>query len=409
MKQQHCNNLPLAKVKTTSSALKVLFVSHTYVVGVNQGKLNAIASGGRSTIAQIDKVKVGLLAPSNWKALEWNKTIPLETPCSQIHTYSAPVLFSGRGGAHIYAPWTLWQVLNDFRPDIVQVEEEVFSLCAFEFAIWSRLTGKPLAIFGWENIDHRLSFLRRWICQFVHNTARLVLSGNQDGAEIMRRWGYTGLLEVMPQMGVDPEFFAPRQKTVGDRPFHIGFLGRLVHSKGIDLIFAAAHHLRQQGFNFRVLICGSGFIEAELKQVSQKQGVADWVIWHGAVHHEQAPEVICHFDVLVLPSRTTLEWKEQFGHVLIEAMAMGVPVVGSDSGEIPNVIGRSDLVFREENTQELANILARLIREPQWYQEVSNYCLHRVNQLYSHDQIAACLITLWQKVLQQKNSELVLN
>lgn len=385
----------------TTPSIRVLLISHAYVVGVNQGKLNALANTGN--------VEIGLLAPSNWKALEWNRLIPLETPYSHIRIYSAPVLFSGRGGAHIYAPWTIWQVLHDFRPDIVQVEEEVFSLCAFELAIWSRFTGKPLAIFGWENIDRRLSFFRRWLCRFVLNTASLVISGNQDGAEILRRWGYPGLLEVMPQMGVDPEFFAPRIQKVSDRPFHIGFLGRLTYSKGIDLILDAAHKLRQKGFNFRILICGSGLIEAELRQLSQKQGVADWMIWHGAVRHEQVPEVISQFDVLVLPSRTTPEWKEQFGHVLIEAMAMGVPVVGSNSGEIPNVIGRSDLVFREENTQELASILARLILEPRWYEEIRNYCLHRVNQMYSHDQIATRLSILWQKVLQQKNSELVLN
>ncbi|MDD1420988.1 glycosyltransferase family 4 protein [Dolichospermum sp. ST_sed1] len=366
--------------------LKVLFVSHAYVVGVNQGKLNAIS--------QTNNIEVGLLAPSNWKALEWNRLIPLETPCSHIRAYSAPVLFSGRGGAYIYAPWTLWQVLNDFRPDIVQVEEEVFSLCAFELAIWSRFTGKPLAIFGWENINRRLSFFRRWICQFVLNTASLVLPGNQDGADIMRRWGYTSLLEVMPQMGVDPEFFAPRQQKV-DRPFHIGFLGRLTHSKGIDLIFVAAHQLRQQGFNFRILICGSGLIEAELKQLSQQQGIADWVIWQTAVPHEQVPEVISQFDVLVLPSRTTPEWKEQFGHVLIEAMAMGIPVVGSSSGEIPHVIGTEDLVFPEEDASELAAILKRMICEPEWRQEVRNYGLDRVNRLYTHQKIAQRLIDLW--------------
>ncbi len=286
----NCLQLPVDKLRNSLTSIRVLIVSHAYVVGVNQGKLNAIA--------QTSNVEVGLLAPSNWKALEWNRLIPLETPYSNIRIYSAPVLFSGLGGAHIYAPWKLWQVLNDFRPDIVQVEEEVFSLCAFTLAIWSRLTSKPLAISGWENIERQLPLPRRWICQFVLNTARLMLPGNQDGADILRRWGYTGLLEVMPQMGVDPEFFAPRQHKAGstqvleagDRLFHVGFLGRLAHGKGIDLIFAAAHQLREQGFNFRILICGSGSSEADLKQAAQEQEVTDWVIWHGAVRHEQAPE-----------------------------------------------------------------------------------------------------------------------
>lgn len=384
--------LPDASSKP-SSTLRVLFVSHAYVVGVNQGKLNAIA--------QTSNVEVGLLAPSNWKALEWNRLIPLETPYSNIRAYSAPIWFSGRGGAHIYAPWTLWQVLNDFRPDIVQVEEEAFSLCAFELAIWSRFTGKPLAIFGWENIERQLPLLRRLTCQFVLNTARLMLCGNQDGADVLRRWGYTGLLEVMPQMGVDPEFFAPRSPKADrcDRLFQIGFFGRLAYGKGIDLILTAARELRSQGGNFRILICGTGASETELKQLAEEQGVADLVIWQGAVRHEQAPEAIAQFDVLVLPSRTTPAWKEQFGHVLIEAMAMGVPVVGSSSGEIPYAIGRGDLVFQEEDASSLAVILRRMMHEPEWRQEVKNYGLERVNRLYTHQCIAERLVALWKMLI----------
>jgi glycosyltransferase involved in cell wall biosynthesis len=388
---------------SNGSGLRVLFVSHAYVVGVNQGKLNAIAETG--------KADVGLLAPSNWKASEWNRLLPLETPYSNLYLYSAPVALTGRGGAYMYAPWDLWRVLNDFKPDIIQVEEEVFSLSTFELAIWSRLMGIPMVVFGWENLERRLPLLRWWICQFVLKTAKAIIPGNQDGANIMRQWGYSGLLEVMPQMGVDPDFFSPRERTVsapvdgsidgsdgGDRPFNIGFLGRLAHSKGIDLIFAALRELRQRGLNVCVTLCGSGADEATLRQEAENQQVADSVIWRGAVRHEQAPKELGAFDVLVLPSRTTPGWKEQFGHVLIEAMAMGIPVVGSTSGEIPNVIGRSDLVFQEEDVQGLTLILERLIQDPQWWQQTSEYGLNRVDQHYSHQRIAERLIQLWRSI-----------
>jgi glycosyltransferase involved in cell wall biosynthesis len=385
--------------QSTGSGLRILIISHAYVVGVNQGKLNAIVETG--------KAKIGLLAPSNWKALEWNRLLPLENPYSKLHLYSAPVAFTGKGGAHLYSPWDLWRVLNDFKPDIIQVEEEVFSLSTFELAIWSRLTGIPMVVFGWENLERRLPLLRWWICQFVLKTAKAIIPGNQDGAEIMRSWGYSGLLEVMPQMGVDPNFFSPRERRIGaqvgesegsDRPFNIGYLGRLAHSKGIDLIFAAVRELRQRGLNVCVTLCGSGTDEEALRQEAENQQVADLVIWRGAVRHEQAPGELGIFDVLVLPSRTTPVWKEQFGHVLIEAMAMGIPVVGSSSGEIPNVIGRADLVFQEEDTKELTVILERLIREPQWWQHVSQYGIDRVGQHYSHERIAERLISLWQSI-----------
>ena len=381
--------------------LRVLFVSHAYVVGVNQGKLNAIAQTGDAVVA--------LMAPSNWMALEWNRPIEIETPYPDIQIYPVPVSSPGRGGACIYSPWHTWQVLKQFQPDILQVELEVFSLGAVEFALWSRSTGKPLVIFGWENrIERDLPLFRRLLSQFVLKTAQLIIPGNQDGAALMRKWAYKGILEVMPQIGVDPVFFSPEKREAvlkhrsleeKDRPFYIGYLGRLVEDKGVDLIFKAVRQLRFHGLNCQVIICGSGADEQILKQEAQIQGIADCVTWKGPIRHEEAPNTISTFDVLILPSRTMPTWKEQFGHVLIEAMAMGVPVIGSDSGEIPNVIGRPDLVFPEENYLALANLLKRLIDEPDWRKEAGSYGMDRVARLYSHAQIASRLNSLWRTII----------
>lgn len=378
----------------TSSSLRILFVSHAYVVGVNQGKLDAIAKTGQA--------EVGLLAPSNWKAPEWNRELPLETPYENIKYYSAPVSYPGKGGAYIFAPGKIQEVIKDFQPDVLHVELEVFSLCALEFAICSRLTGKPLVLFGWENQERRLPLPRHWVRKFVLDTAKLIVAGNQDGANLLRGWGYTGTIEVMPQLGVDTQLFSAdlrSQQQEGDE-LKIGFLGRLAHQKGIDLIFAAARQLQQRGLKFRIILCGSGNDEEALRKEAENQQIAELVTWQGAVPHSKAAEEISKFDVLVLPSRTTETWKEQFGHVLIEAMAMGVPVVGSSSGEIPNVIGRPDLVFTEDNAGELANILAKMIREPEWREEAGYYGMNRVYQYYTHEKIAERLIKLWQKLIE---------
>jgi len=394
MKVQHSIDLPVVPISPTD--LRVLFISHAYVVGVNQGKLDAIS--------QVAGVTVGLLAPSNWKALEWGRLLPQERPYPNLQIYSAPVTFSGRVGAYFYAPWVLWQVVRDFKPDLIQVETEVFSLCAFEAAILARLMGLPMVIFGWENQLRQLSVVRWQICQFVLDTARAMIAGNQDGAKVMQEWDYRGLLAVMPQMGVDPQFFAPA--PTNSAIFRIGFLGRLAHSKGIDLIFMAVAKLRDRGIASQIVLCGSGPEEAALRQLAADLHIAELVTWRGAVPHSQAPTELSQFDVLVLPSRSTLTWKEQFGHVLIEAMSMGIPVIGSNSGEIPNVIGREDLVFPEEDANRLADILARAIDDPQWRQDVGLYGLTRVHQLYSHDRIAQRSIALWQTVLHSSDTSI---
>ena len=389
----------LLRRKTTKPALtvgqkqklRVLLVSHTYVVGVNQGKLKAIAD--------TKEVELALLAPSNWKALEWNRWLKLETSFDNYKIYSAPVWFTGRVGAHFYNPGKIWQVIRDFQPDLIQVEEEIFSLCALEVAIWAKLYKTPMVVFGWENQQRSLPLPRRWVRNFVMSVTNLYLAGNKDGAEVMRNWNYSGQIEVMPQMGVDTELFSPQISSKQDE-FNIGFLGRLVPEKGLDILFTAVSKLRKKGLlNFCLTICGSGSSEADLKQEAQKLGIADIIDWRGAVPHEAAPIELGKFDVLVLPSRSVNTWKEQFGHVIIEAMAMGIPVIGSSCGEIPNVIAREDLVFPEEDAAALATILERMICDAEGRKEAGAYGLSRVHNNYSHETIARNLIALWHKLV----------
>ena len=336
--------------------LRVLIISHAYVVGVNQGKLKAIAD--------TQEVELALLAPNNWKAWEWNRFLPLETPFPEICVYSAPVWFTGKVGAHIYAPWKIWQVINDFQPDLIQVEEEIFSLCALEVAIWAKLFDKPLVI---------------------------------------SNWGYKGKIEVIPQMGVDTKLFTPQIVNNNQNELNIGFLGRLVPEKGIDILFTAVSQLRQQDLNCQITICGSGKSEADLRQMAAKLKIADMVIWKGAVSHEEAPKEISKFGVLVLPSRTIATWKEQFGHVIIEAMAMGILVVGSSCGEIPHAIANPDLIFPEEDATALAAVLKRAICDRNWRQKMGSYGIERVQKNYSHEQIARRSIDLWQKIILNLN------
>ncbi|MEA5598357.1 glycosyltransferase [Rivularia sp. UHCC 0363] len=391
----------LKEINTNSSALRVLFVSHTYVVGVNQGKLNAVAT--------TDEAKVALLVPKQWNAKQWNKQLKLEKPYEQIKYYPAQMYFSGQVGACIYSPLALLRAIINFRPDIIQVEQEAFSLSALQLSLCARFFNKPVVFFGWENMDRQLSPFRRWIRRYVFNTAKLMIAGNCEGGELVKKWGYSGTVEVMPQMGVDTKLFSPVKNKESNSEFLIGFVGRLSYQKGIDTLIAAAHLLNKQGKNFRVILCGSGSDEPIFRQEAQKHNVNELITWRGGVRHDEVPQEMQKFDVLVLPSRTVETWKEQFGHVIIEAMATGIPVVGSTCGEIPNVIGRSDLVFAEGNAQELAAILARLISDNAWYSEVLQYSLNRVHKHYSHERIAQRLIDLWQNILKQKGESAYLH
>lgn len=378
--------------KVESPKIRVLFVSHTYVVGVNQGKLGALVNS--------QKVDIGLLVPVKWKTKTWNQKFDLEQAYPKIDYFPAKVLFSGIVGAYIYYPWKIWQVLQDFQPDIIHVEQEVFSLSALQLAFFSRLKNIPLVVFSWENQERDLSLPRRWIRQFVLETAKLLVAGNQDGKHLLQKWNFSGEIEVMPQMGVDTSLFPVKTTESKQQEFNIGYVGRFVECKGIDLLLEAACRLKELKYNFQLTLCGSGEAEKELQAKARQLEIEELVIWKQKVPHAEVPMEMSKFDVLVLPSRSISSWKEQFGHVLIEAMSMGIPTIGSNCGEIPNVIDRQDLVFPEEDVASLTAILQRAIDDRQWYREISSYSIDRIKKCYSHERMAEKHIKLWQTILE---------
>ena len=104
---------------------------------------------------------------------------------------------------------------------------------------------------------------------------------------------------------------------------------------------------------------------------------------------------------MVLPSRTTATWKEQFGRVLTEAMACGVPVVGSNSGAIPEVIADAGLIFPEGDAMSLAAQLQRLANEHTLAVELGRRGMARVVDNYSQKRIAAKTAAFLQELATQ--------
>jgi glycosyltransferase involved in cell wall biosynthesis len=103
-------------------------------------------------------------------------------------------------------------------------------------------------------------------------------------------------------------------------------------------------------------------------------------------------------DVLVLPARTRPNWKEQFGRMLIEGMACGVPVVGSRSGAIPEVIGQAGLTFAEGDVEALRACLASLIAHPRLREQLIAAGRERVLSYYTQAQVAAATLQVYREM-----------
>ncbi|MFM7198060.1 MAG: glycosyltransferase, partial [Chloroflexota bacterium] len=167
--------------------------------------------------------------------------------------------------------------------------------------------------------------------------------------------------------------------------------------------FKGVHHLVEAvaalGGDARLEVLGWGPEEGNLRALAARLGLGDrFRIVPGVPSHE-VPTFARNLDVAVLPSLPTPRWKEQFGRMLIESMACGVAVVGSDSGELPHLIGDAGLIFPTGDAMALADRL-RQIRDDQPLREsLVRRGTARVHAHFTHARIAASTVEVYREVL----------
>lgn len=332
------------------------------VVVVDQ---HGILSGDRGLwreLQHVDGLDVVLVAPERWR--EGGLDLHCEPESSGLKVLSAKAVFSGKSHRAFYP--ALAKILHQESPDLLYVNAEPESFLALQASMVRRKECR-LAFMSWRNIDYaqgdfpyKLPQLNVYAERMVLNNADLCIAHNGTARDIFTQKGVQNIALI--PAGVDTGIFSPPTRRP-DRPVVFGFVGRVVREKGIDLLF---HAVAGFSFDYRILVVGGGPAKEELVGLAQRLQIQNRVEWVDPVPHPQMPELLRRMDVLVLPSRTTRYWKEQFGRVLIEAMACGVVVVGSDSGEIPRVIEQAGLVFKEEDVaglrqalQEMENSLKR--------------------------------------------------
>jgi glycosyltransferase involved in cell wall biosynthesis len=243
--------------------------------------------------------------------------------------------------------------IRHWRPETVFLEQEPFSIPALQWGSVCERLGIPWGLQGDENLDRPFPWPARVIRSWVTPRVDYYAARSPTAADMLRRWGARGRIEIVPHTIPEWPLPAPRSRSGS---FTIGFAGRLVEAKGIEDLLAAVRRLE---FPFRLLVAGDGPLRERVESADLGQGTLDL---RAGLRSAQMPDVYAEMDLLVLPSRTTLTWAEQFGKVLCEALLCGVPVVGSSSGEIPWVIETSGggRVFPEGDAAALARTIADL-------------------------------------------------
>ncbi|MGO4599362.1 glycosyltransferase [Terrabacter sp. 2RAF25] len=279
-----------------------------------------------------------------------------EDVCAATTFGSHPALF-------LYDPRPVWRALG--RPvDVIDIHEEPYALATAEVLAlrWLRRQRAPYLLYSAQNLDKRHPLPFRWLERAALRHASGVNVCNAAAGRIVERKGFPGRARIV-DLGTDLSLFSPLSTPYAGSPDDapvVGFAGRLDHAKGVDVLLRA---LALDG-DLRGRLAGDGPARRRLEQLAAALGVTDRVEFLGSLEPERLPDFYRSLDVLAVPSLTTPSWVEQFGRVALEAMACGVPVVVSDSGALPQVVGDAALVVPEGDEAALAKAVAEIVRDP---------------------------------------------
>ena len=365
-------------------ALRVLTISKPYVSAAYRHKFALLAADSR--------FKIGILCPKAWGS-QWCEP-ESENPPYWFRTLD--IRLNGRNHFHTYVG--LAAAIDEFAPDVLNVEEEHYSLVTAQAFRLARSRRLPALFYTWQNIAKSYPPPFSWIEKMVFGQAAVGIGGNAESLAILRQKGYRGPLMEIPQMGINLDLFAPKssaaaerssaKKSLGlsDHGFLVGFVGRLVEEKGVQVLIEALS--MTQNSNINVLILGNGPYASSIKNMAEALGVAARVHFAASVASSQVSSYLKAIDALSLPSLTRPNWKEQFGRVLIEAMAAEAVVLGSSSGEIPRVIGDAGLIHHEGDARMLSAQCDALATNPEQVSELRRRGALRVRQYFTNQMIA---------------------
>ena len=327
--------------------LRVLRISHSAVVTAWRQRERLLRAGG-----------VDLTAVS---AAEWEEGGALVAFSADGDDFAVPVRTLGRHpNLFLFDPRPLWRLLGDGRWDLIDMHEEPFGLAVAEVLALRalRARGTPFLVCSAQNLDKRYPPPFRWFERWSLRSAAGAYTCNAEAGRILRRKGLVGELELLP-LGVDTDRFRPAERPPPGPRLKVGFVGRLIPHKGVDVLVRAV----ALDDRFDLDVYGGGPEDPAHRALAAGLGLTDRVAFHGHVDEPALVGVFPAFDVLAVPSLTTDGWVEQFGRVVVEGQASGVPVVASDSGALPDVVGETGLLVPPADPAALAAALARFLDE----------------------------------------------
>jgi glycosyltransferase involved in cell wall biosynthesis len=344
------------------------------------------------------EVKLEVVTTERWKEAEQEvEAMPDDLfPVSTARSY-----FSKHIQLFAYDPRPIIKAIRRHKPDLIDLSHEPYSVAAAEVLTLCNwfVPNTPIVMQTNQNILHNYPPPFRWLEQRSFRRVDAAYACSETVVEVLRAKGFEKPAPIVP-FGVDTEAFQPRAagSRRSDGPLTIGYIGRMLPGKGLNVLASALAKLN--GESWRLLVVGEGPEREGFEQLLREAGLRDRAEFTGAIDFALVPEYFHQLDLMVIPTETTKRIREQFGRVIVEAMASGVPVIGSTCGAIPEVIGDAGLVFPEGDVDGLANRIRQLLSDEALRERIVQAGLARVEQ-YSWERVAEKTYELYCHVLKK--------
>jgi glycosyltransferase involved in cell wall biosynthesis len=364
--------------------LTILSIAHP-AVSRDVGRLRYYPLGGRSD------VDVHLVVPAVWHQFGRNMVAdPSDDPGITVHVLPIRLGRAGPMSWYLHFYPGLRRLIRDIQPDVIHLWEEPWSLVAMQARLLKGTAALVLEVD--QNILKRLPPPFEFIRSHVLQNTDHILARSPDAAAVVRAKGYRGPVSSIGY-GVDLVNFRPDVEPMMPLPvrpaFRIGYVGRLVEEKGLD---DALDAMTMATTPVTLAIMGEGPYEEALRQRVVELGLTDRVSFRGWGAPPDVAAFLRSLDAMVLLTRTTKSVREQFGRVIVEAQACGIPVIGSQGGAIPDVVGHGGWIVPERDPGALARILDLIAADPDLLHARSLAALSNVKDRFTYDAVAEALL-----------------
>lgn len=366
------------------SDLRILVVGHAYVDPKNRALWVRLAELYANVhiivVAPTYHVNTGYATPIEFRPAAETRVRYEFTPLPHINS---------RFGRYV----GLVDILKRFQPHTFHFTGNWHTWETIVAFLQSRLYSRATKCVGTSlnNIEYSHKYLAYLLREKIAIAlCDAVLASDNASAAILKAHGYNKFVDVMYYPSVIPNHEVRPFKNPKDT-LTVGFVGRLHPQKGAHLLLQA---LSQLNADWRLEIVGDGEVRTALEQLAQSLNINERTTFHGYIDRDRVQELMQHFDVLVLPSISQPNWREQFGVVLVEAMQLGIPIIGSSCGAIPEVVGNAGIIFPEGDIEALRKALHSLTVDITLRLRLMDNARNRFSSHYSADVYAERLYQL---------------